>query len=207
MVSSGTCCTLHIFNPIPDRNELIVFPQTCLDPMHTSADLKSVSGRLFMFEFSECGAVLNAMLRITHPDLYRAGMECMDALASDDDFSEAMKLWHSPFNAVSIIANRECPKHRDYYSRKPWYDLLATVGGDLDTSLEYPDIGVRFRYRSGTVTFDAGMVLRHGVSATKNDRLCFAYFMRNSVHSRLNIRPAGWNVASSVSALFNLDNM
>jgi len=85
-------------------------------------------------------------------------------MGSDANLEDVVKLWYSIFNGAQVISNRETPVHRDNNSRSEWYDLLTTVGPYQEAILELPGVGLRFRYRSGTVIGLLRRVLSHGVS-------------------------------------------
>lgn len=144
--------------------------------------------------------MLSAMLKIMHPELYHAGREAMQALAGVTKTPEVLVQWASVFNAVQIIANRETPLHRDSKSRAPWYDLLASIGSYSNCIMEFPGIGVSINYLPGTVVAFSGKVLRHGVGACTGERICYAYFMRDSVHRSLTVKAPHWMECSHYAA-------
>ena len=47
-------------------------------------------------------------------------------------------------------------------------------------------------YGPGTVVGLSGMILEHEVSDFEGERVCYAYFMRDSVHEWAKVRPGTW---------------
>jgi hypothetical protein len=127
-----------------------------------------------------------------HPALYKSGQQTMTRLRQHPDLHSALKLWPSVFNAVTVLSNRETPYHRDNYSRPQWYDILTTVGPYQSAMLDFPGIGVRLPYKSGTVVGLSGKILRHGVEHCEGERVCLAYYMRDKVHERMGVEAAQW---------------
>ncbi|KDQ49042.1 hypothetical protein JAAARDRAFT_144021 [Jaapia argillacea MUCL 33604] len=136
---------------------------------------------------ARCNAVLNAILSVIHPQLYLVVRAARYALKSDPSFASLMEFWNSVYTGVAVIANRETPIHRDPQCPSKWYDLLATVGPYTGAELELRGVGLRFAYASGTIVGLSGYVLKHGVSSCTGERVCYAYFMRSKVVSRLGI--------------------
>lgn len=172
------------------------------DRLEVSASLKSKhgeAGRLWLDRIAESASLLSAILRIIHPDMYRAGRASLqqlrvqtDEIKDGADVQPIIEKWASVFNGVSVIINRQTPFHRDNNSRAEWYDMLATIGTFQDPIMELPGIGRRFAYNSGTVVGISGRCLQHGVSESQGERLCLAYYMRDNVHERLGIPVATW---------------
>ena len=132
------------------------------------------------------------MLKVMHPELYAAAREALVALRPVTATPAILEKWASVFSAVQVIANRETPYHRDNKSRSPWFDILVSLGEYSDSVLEFPAIGLRINYLPGTVVAFCGKVLRHGVPQSKGERICFAYFMRDSVHHAMRVKAPHW---------------
>jgi len=157
-----------------------------------SASLRHPEGLKWIADVVEISALISAVLRICHPELYRAGLTCMDRLSADSDFTSILEVWSSMFNGVSVITNRETPMHRDRQSRPEWYDVLCTFGGDDDTVLELEDLGIWLLYRAGTIVTLSGQLLSHGVCATTAERICYAYWMGDCIHEEMQVKAPGW---------------
>lgn len=141
----------------------------------------------------ETSSLLSAILAVVHPGLYRSGSETIQRLwQGQPHLNSALQHWGSVFNAVTILANRETPQHRDNLSRAEWYDMLASVGLYQDAIFELPGVGVRLSYYSGTVIAFSGKILRHGVPECEGERVCLAYYMRDNVHERMGVEAASW---------------
>ena len=73
--------------------------------------------------------------------------------------------------------------HRDKLSGGvPYFDCLLTIGGDDGTVLALPGLGIRYQYTSGTMVLFSGHTRLHGVSKAHAERVCFAAYVRQSVH-------------------------
>jgi hypothetical protein len=141
---------------------------------------------------SDTTALLSAILRVVHPDLFRAGASVIRAQGQDPDLRPAIEIWASAFNGMSAISNRATHLHADRQTRSTWFDVLATIGGDDNLTLNMPDIGIQLGYSSGTVVAICGSVLRHEVPASIKERLCCASFMRDKVHDRARVESPYW---------------
>ena len=108
-----------------------------------------------------------------------------DLVAKGDDIKSILRMWTSVFNAVSVIANRETPYHRDYQSRPDWYNLLVTVGKYKEARLSFPGLAMELQYNPGTAVGFAGKIIWHEVARFQGERLCLAYYMRDKIHERL----------------------
>jgi hypothetical protein len=141
---------------------------------------------------TESSILLSSIVRVIHPTMFDMGMKSMRVMGLMTDLLQIVELWYSIFNGVQVISNRETPVHRDHNSHWPWYDLLTTVGPYQNAILEYPGMGLRFWYGSGTVVGLCGRVVRHGVSEADGERICLAHYMRENVQRRLDSRYASW---------------
>lgn len=150
-------------------------------------------GRAWLIAMAESATLLSSMVRVIHPEMFEMGMKTMNRMGMRPDLAEVLRLWYSVFNGVQVISNRETPVHRDHNSRWEWYDLLTTVGPYTKAILEFPGVGLRFWYGSGTVLGFCGRVIRHGVSEADGDRICVAYYMRENVQARLETKYADWS--------------
>lgn len=121
-----------------------------------------------------------------------AGREALCQLQDQTDLQDTLKQWTSVFNGMSVIGNRETPCHRDNNSRAEWYDLLATIGPYRSAIMELPGIGLRVRYDPGTVMGLSGKIVLHGVAECDGERVCYAYYMRDTIHERGKVEVAEW---------------
>jgi len=140
---------------------------------------------------SESNALLSAILAVIHPKLYEAGRETLSRLRNIPEIEpgpqNVLRRWTSVFSGVSVICNRKTPLHRDSKSRFQWYDMLVSLGRYTDCDLDLPGLGVSLTYNPGTVVGLSGMMLEHAVPSFEGDRVCYAYFMRNKVHERMDV--------------------
>ena len=100
--------------------------------------------------------------------------------------------WTSAFNGVSVIFNRLTPPHRDGKSRKQWYNLLVSIGNYRNCNLELPGAGTLVEYSPGTVVGLLGSTPEHTVANFEGERVCYAYFMRDSMHEWAGVPSHSW---------------
>jgi hypothetical protein len=143
---------------------------------------------------SDSNTILSAILAVMHPDLYERGRETFKRFRGTPGIKrqDVLSRWTSVFNGVSVISNRTTPAHRDGSSLPEWYDLLVTVGNYENCHMELPGIGVSLEYGPGTMLGFSGMTLEHEVTSFKGDRVCYAYFMRDTIHEWAKVPPALW---------------
>ncbi|KAI0344797.1 hypothetical protein BDW22DRAFT_1318686, partial [Trametopsis cervina] len=103
---------------------------------------------------------------------------CEGILSADTRFNETLNPWAYPSHGLAIISNRQTPLHRDRKTSTGMYDVLATCGkyGDGDFMIE--ELGIRLRYKSGTIISLAGGLLRHGAEVEDGERVALVSFMR-----------------------------
>lgn len=144
-------------------------------------------------------AQLGAILRVIHPDMYAAGRDAIVRLSENPDFvtrtedlMNILRIWATPFSALSVISNRATPIHIDTGARPAWPDILLTVGSYRYAEMDLPTLGYRLEYRPNTIVAILSKAIPHGVQACQVDRVCIAMYMKDNVHSRLGVRPAQW---------------
>ena len=98
--------------------------------------------------------------------------------------------WGNPFNALSIIAHWRCPSHRDTKSRVPYYDILTSIGDFKHVALNLTSLEVEITLRPGGVVVMCGHIVSHEAKECERDRVCYAWYMRGSVHAHMEARPA-----------------
>jgi hypothetical protein len=127
-----------------------------------------------------------------HPELWAAGYECMGALKESYATPELFEDWVLPFNAVSIVSNRESLFHRDNDTRPEFLDLLVSCGFYEKCVLEKPGLGLRFFWPPGSLSAFSGKLIRHGVSAADGERAALALYMRDSVQEKFGVKSPSW---------------
>ena len=143
----------------------------------------------------ESGALLSAILRVTHPELFRAGLDSLRAAASrEDSVQAALETWPTVFNAVQIICNRQSPWHRDSAGMPPWFDMLITLGSYKRATLVLRNLGVQVAYKPGSIALISSLLVHHGVAEVQPDRICYSWFMTQALHSNHMISSASWVV-------------
>ena len=142
----------------------------------------------FVRDHLETGTVLAIALVLTHPQQYAHTRGGLEKFSRIEHICDRIREWAFGFNVLTVVVNRESLTHRDKLSGgAEYFDQLVTVGGDPNTVLELPGIGVRFLYTSGTVVMFCGNVHLHGVSRSVGERTCFASYARRSVHTQQGI--------------------
>ena len=58
--------------------------------------------------------------------------------------------------------------------------------------LKLPGLGISLEYGPGMVVGIAGKVLENEVPSFEEDRVCYAYFMRNNVHEWAKVPCSNW---------------
>lgn len=156
-----------------------------------------------MAEMEETGGLLDGILAVTHPELYRVSQELIrNILAEGTRASEVMRLWPTSFNSVQFIINRLSLLHRDKNTRAGWVDLLLTLGTyGQKALLELHNLGVSVPYDSGTIAVLCSRVIRHGVARVEGDRLCYALYMVENVHTHFGMSVPGFAHINEVCAL------
>ncbi|EGO02601.1 hypothetical protein SERLA73DRAFT_47570, partial [Serpula lacrymans var. lacrymans S7.3] len=154
-------------------------------------------GELWLQSFVETGALMCATLRVAHPALYEQAQEALVRVEDHMDDVTVPKAWSSVFNVLSIISNWETPVHWDCLFKAVWYDMLASVGDHNDAILELTRQGrFCFKFDSGIIAAFSGKLLSHGVSSYSGERICFAYYMREYIHTKCGVGTPGWSVPS-----------
>lgn len=144
-------------------------------------------------EFATIASAVNGILSITHRSLFLGALDVQDNLRSKPEFMNSMSSWPSVFSGVSIIANRQTPRHRDRQTWPTWYDIVVTAGSYADGDFEISPIGLRCRYKPGTVVALCGNLLEHACETAGGDRVCLAFFMRSSLFELTGVEMPNWS--------------
>jgi hypothetical protein len=133
-------------------------------------------------------------LAVIHPELYDIGRETLKRIRDVPEIlrQDVLSRWTSVFNGVAVISQRITPPHRDLNSMPHWYDMLVALGQYQNCDLKFPGLEVSLEYGPGTIVGLSGMVLEHEVASFKGNRVCYAYFMKDSVHEWAKARPGTW---------------
>ena len=141
---------------------------------------------------AEIHGLIAGIFRIMHPELYHSACDAMAKIRRSGKFTDIVDRWGSPFNALTLIVNRHCGPHRDTKSSKTYLDLLASFG-DFDTvRFKLNSINAEVNIKSGGVVGICGHVLRHEALRCAGNRICCAWYMRESVHASMEVQPVGW---------------
>ena len=140
----------------------------------------------------------NAILALTHPALFDAGVHAMQQLELNVDIEHVQThhhtaLWPSVFSGIGVISNRVTPRHRDDNAWYTWYDLLASLGTHQEAQINIEELGASFSYRPGTVFLVCGKLLGHSVDKWEGgEQICMAHYMRDMLHERLQVHRPHW---------------
>ena len=151
----------------------------------------------------------NAILALTHPALFDAGMQAMQQLQLNPGIEHVkthkqVALWPSVFSGIGVISNRITPRHRDTDSWYTWYDLLASLGTHKEAKIKVDELGATFSYCPGTVFLVCGRLLSHSVDRWEDgERICAAHYMRDMLHERLGVHRPHWCRFSIYTRLFD----
>ncbi|VDC01775.1 unnamed protein product [Peniophora sp. CBMAI 1063] len=164
------------------------------EEIHVTADLgrsgsspaaAQASARSWLDNSLVFGALMSAALAITHPEQYALARECLVRLSREcPTLEDILEIWPFAFNALAIVSNRATPTHRDRNSGDvDDYDGMCTIGGDDRVVIEFPGLGLRARYQSGTMVWTSCYMHLHSVSESPDaERVAFAAYVKQSVH-------------------------
>ena len=145
-----------------------------------------------MRSFMEVGAVLSGILRIMHPDQYRLGRDTIGTLRQYAHVREALMKWPTVFSAITLIANRACPMHREPKGHFQLFDLLVSVGTHTCAPLMVQPFGVQVKNSPGTICGFSGRFCRHGVTFADGARIAYALYMKPEMSRFGNVYPCHW---------------
>lgn len=161
-----------------------------------SRELCKPEAALFLETIANGEYILNAIAALVCPGLYSIATRAIGKLKHEDHVKTPhphAQLWPSFFSGIEVISNRVTPIHRDSKSAPPVYDFLVSAGTHTNAWLDLPDVKARLLYNPCTVVAVCGKVLRHGVESWEGgERLCFAHFIRDAVHDRLQLPRPEW---------------
>lgn len=131
---------------------------------------------------------MSVAIAIVHPEQYALTRASLSKLGALPHVCEYIRHWAFGFNVLTVVVNRDTLVHRDKQSGGlDWLDELLSIRGSDDTVLELPGVGARFLYQSGTIALFSGNIFSHGVSCLLEERVCFAAYVRPSVHRAFKI--------------------
>ncbi|KAI0341037.1 hypothetical protein BDW22DRAFT_1332964 [Trametopsis cervina] len=99
----------------------------------------------------------------------------------DEKFEDAYEKWDWPSHGLALIANRQTPFHRDRKTSLGMYDTIATCGRYADGDFAIEELGIRLRYKPGTLITIAGGMLRHAAETGEGERVAAVCFMREEL--------------------------
>jgi hypothetical protein len=151
--------------------------------------------------------IVNAVTALIADELYEAGAEGIRRLPTviaHDSLHPNMDLWTSVYSGIAVISNRKTLKHWDSGGCAEWYDLLISAGTCSAAELTLPDIQARLSYPPGCMVAVCGKLLGHAVlDWSGGERLCYAHYMRNMVHDRVDVHKPGWVKSSQYTSMMD----
>ena len=94
----------------------------------------------------------------------------------EGEMMEVMGQWHSVFNMVTAIMNRQTQYHQDHHSLLKGDDILTTISDYAGATMSILTLVKRFAYTPGTLMAFSGSLLWHGINEVKRARGCLAYY-------------------------------
>ena len=117
-----------------------------------------------------------------------------DRMIEEGCCNDIVERWPSAQTAVSVIANRATPFHRDSKSRVTWYDLITSIGPYDCAPMYLSAINLRIDNFPGTMCGFSGSAFRHAVRRCELSRISIAWYMREDLRQRTGVEPASWMV-------------
>lgn len=147
------------------------------------ADTKTAAAKQWMEELNEVGALMDGVIAVLHPELYRVVRERHATLHPDDAALRAfLDAWPSSYHGAQMIVNRETIMHRDQNGLPGWLDALLSVGTYGDKAvLALGTFGASVPYDSGSLVMVSSRVVLHGVPAVPPDRICLAWLWKDGI--------------------------
>ncbi|KAI0338537.1 hypothetical protein BDW22DRAFT_1337809 [Trametopsis cervina] len=124
---------------------------------------------------------------ICHPIQLMQTYNCETRLTETEAFASAVRTWNYPSHGLAFISNRQTPLHRDRKTSTTMYDTLVTCGRYSDGDFMIAEVGLRFRYKPGTMITLAGGLLRHGAEVEDGERVVIASFMRQELMDAMDV--------------------
>ena len=155
--------------------------------------------REWLLAMKETSALMSGVLAVTHPELYDRAHESMMQLRKEFE-NEDLGLWESVFNVIAVISNRRTDPHRDIKTDAHWYDILVTVGRYTDTFLTLRGLNAKLVYNSGTIVALSSRILLHEVNMPVGERVCYSWYMRESIFEYTRTEYAHWSVLKNYSS-------
>jgi hypothetical protein len=142
---------------------------------------------------TEAVKLLNQATELVHPELHHIGLAGLEQLRKEPQTARLASEWPSAFTGCAVVVNRLTRPHRDSRAEPSWYDMLVSLGTFKSAKLDLPELGLELDYRPGTVVAFCGNIFLHRVDNWgEGDRLCYAFFMRRGVLSRLGQKGGDW---------------
>jgi len=119
-------------------------------------------------QMQESSALIGLILGVTHPQLYQQGITALTHLScegakfvdNEEQLMRALKVWTSPFSALSVITNRKTPAHHDTKGRNKWLDIITALGEDDSVGImTFLGLGLSVDYNPGTIVAIVGKVI------------------------------------------------
>jgi len=176
------------------------------DDLYVSVSLRTDEAGYFLQAISNSEMLIDSVAALCNPELYRIGMEAMRKLKYEwaGPWHDNVALWPSVFSGIGVIVNWVTPSHRDRGASAPAYDLLVSMGTHTSARLNLADVQAELSYQPGTIVLLCGRVLHHEVQTWEGgDRICWAHYIRDNVHNRLELPRPNWVDVNTYYALMD----
>ncbi|KAI0737564.1 hypothetical protein C8Q80DRAFT_1114999, partial [Daedaleopsis nitida] len=154
----------------------------------------------WMKGMQETGGLLDGILAVTHPALYREAQNMLPKLCARlSGLRGLLYNWPTCYNVAQVVTNRMSLYHVDTSGRPGWLDLLLTLGTYGETAVvQLRNLGATVPFDSGSVVMTASKAVVHGVPKTPPDRVATEFFMLDNLHEWVGAADPGWAKYSEI---------
>lgn len=153
-----------------------------------------------MESIKDTEALLNSTLQLIASDLFDKGSEAMCKIKDGVQMAQnypSVDSYTSVYSGMDVIVNRITPPHRDPGGCPTHFDLLVSLGTHTQANLLVKELGASLSYCPGTIICICGKVFAHEVQSWEGgERICVAHYMKDTVHSRLDVLQPRWPLRS-----------
>jgi hypothetical protein len=137
----------------------------------------------FLYNFKMTMERVNYALQLMNPHLASAYGEMRRRIYKRCPAAQAAAYhFNSQFMGLSIIYNRQTPRHRDNSGALWGVDGLLGLGNYSDGDLYLPALGVRLSYGPGTLNLLYGYLFEHQILPfIGQQKVCAAFFVHKNV--------------------------
>ncbi|KAJ3537080.1 hypothetical protein NMY22_g5753 [Coprinellus aureogranulatus] len=146
-------------------------------------------GRSMLKSLRSSLAVIGSLLGVIHPHCYNQQMAAYEEMhdrpakhtAEPELAKHLLDDWCTPFDVITLSANREDESRRNSRTGPFCIDVLATFGSYRGGRLEVPLLGRRFLYNPGTAFALPGNLFEYGSCRTDGENICITGFLTPAI--------------------------